>query len=381
MLLFLKKIPVALGGGNCTTGYSPTQDCYIIGNSGWSNSLSTNETANARKTVQLRVHKKGISSNGPAIGIVLAHNSDTQGIDSGTTLTHLQGGMVIVDPLFRMNLAGTRVKSSPPLASGVLNATVMNDGSLYFGSVLQSVPKIQKTCAGIQSVIDSYFRPLRPAPATLSTWMWYSSAMQVYSYLELIGPDPIICDDSLRLTPQLFLVLTNINVKPSATFNQNSLGVIIANSAHFSGVVSRSNATNGVDCGLLAGRANGAPSGIFVTNSSYFIIDGIAVNKCGGGVINFRTYSIENGNRTVNSNNLLGGVTIIGLNSLSTPISAGIPTPGLNTSSTLFGNSTQIANSRVQNSQGLVALLYRYRITTLSLPHHYLITTLSLLAV
>ena len=105
-------IPELLGGGTCTTGYSPTQDCYVIGNTAWDNSALPPATG--------PVHKKGISSNGPAIGIVLAHNADNQGIDSGTTLTKLEGGLVIVDPLFRMNLAGVAKASPVPVAPGTI---------------------------------------------------------------------------------------------------------------------------------------------------------------------------------------------------------------------------------------------------------------------
>jgi hypothetical protein len=109
----------------CSTGYSPTQDCYAIGNTGWGNSLQYIGTTSIRK---------GVSSNGPAIGIVLAHNLDSQGIDPGTTLTKLVGGMVIVDPMFRMYIAGKSNTHSnvpaPTAPYNVVNMTI-SGGNLY----------------------------------------------------------------------------------------------------------------------------------------------------------------------------------------------------------------------------------------------------------
>jgi hypothetical protein len=90
-----------------------------------------------------------------------------------------------------------------------------------------------------------------------------------------------------------------------------------------------------------------APSGIYVSNSSYFIIDGITINNCGGGSI-----------PTLSGSTILGGVTLVGLNNLAIKITAGVPAAGTPYQSTLFGNSTQIANSVIENSNGPGLLVY-----------------------
>jgi len=172
----------------------------------------------------------------------------------------------------------------------------------------------------------------------------------VYSYLTIQDAD-YDCDQPIYLTSQTFLVLINLRIIPKANFPPNALGVIIAQNAQFSGVITPGGTPKagssfyaGIDCLYLP---NGGPSGIYVSNSSYFIIDGITINACGGGTI-----------QTLNGPTMLGGVTFVGQNSLGIKITAGVPTAGAPYQSTLLGNSTQIANSVIQNSIGPGLLVY-----------------------
>jgi len=90
-------------------------------------------------------------------------------------------------------------------------------------------------------------------------------------------------------------------------------------------VVSRYlSATVGVNCKLVTDHAGAAPSGIYVSNSSYFIIDGITITSCGG--VSFQI-------TPQGAHLILGGVTINGLNDLNTPITAG--KDGINASTEL----------------------------------------------
>jgi hypothetical protein len=113
---------------------------------------------------------------------------DYQGIDPGTTLTKLVGGMVIVDPLFRMFIAGksNKLANVPlPMAAGTVNMTISGN-SLYKmdpatgeSSFLGTIPT-SKLCTSVQQVLNTYFDPLQPASAYQVTWMWFNSAFQVF---------------------------------------------------------------------------------------------------------------------------------------------------------------------------------------------------------
>ena len=108
---------------------------------------------------------------------------------------------------------------------------------------------------------------------------------------------------------QLILVLNNTEIIATNSFPSSSLGMIIANNAHFSNVVSPGGTDRAtINCGNVIG-----PAGIYIFNSSYFSIDGITVKNCGSN---------------------LGAISILGL------------------SDRKQGNSTSILNSKITNSTG-----------------------------
>ena len=72
--------------------FYPTINSYIIGNYDYNNSLQQKNTL-----------IYGINSNGPAYGIVLVGNNDSQGA-SQQLLNKLIGNIMIPDPLYVLNL-------------------------------------------------------------------------------------------------------------------------------------------------------------------------------------------------------------------------------------------------------------------------------------
>jgi hypothetical protein len=85
--------------------------------------------------------------------------------------------------------------------------------------------------------------------------------------------------------------------------------MIVADAAHFSGVISHS----GPDYSYLDCASVGDPAAIYVFNSSYFAVDGVTVKNCGGAT---------------------GAISIHG------------------SSDILVGNSTSVTNSKIYNSTG-----------------------------
>jgi hypothetical protein len=95
------------------------------------------------------------------------------------------------------------------------------------------------------------------------------------SFITLVGT--YTADAPLTLPRQVVLILNGALITASNNFPGNALGLIIANGAHFSAVVSPGGPASAVlDCGDTTG-----PAGIYVYNSSYFNIDGITVKNCG----------------------------------------------------------------------------------------------------
>ena len=74
--------------------------------------------------------------------------------------------------------------------------------------------------------------------------MWYSTASTVYSFLTVQNMH-VVCDVTpIYLVPQMFLVVSNVRFYPTLRFtNAGHPGVIIANGAWYSGVVSAGGVT------------------------------------------------------------------------------------------------------------------------------------------
>ena len=323
-----------------TVGFYPSINSYIVGNDVYDNGV----------TATSNFERFGFNSNGPVYGFYVSANSDTQGMSRIFTIGYTTkgyytlGGLVVSDPMQRMMYptgAGTAapvvLTASPtkgpsrsptlfPTTAGTLsalNVTITNGViTSYFGTPSTSITvgaAVGLTCSALNSFITTYFTSLWLADASQIPWMWqksYSNASvvvelkQAISFLTLIGN--YSCDTPLLLPDQLMLVLQGASITAASSLSTAALGIIVASSAHFSGVVSPggySQAT--ISCGQVSG-----PSGIYVYSSSYFTIDGVYVTGCG-----------SNGATP-------GGIVLIG------------------TSSTTVGNSTSVLNSKVESSTG-----------------------------
>lgn len=127
------------------------------------------------------------------------------------------------------------------------------------------------------------------------------------SFITLVGT--YTADAPLTLPRQVVLILNGAVITASVNFPSNALGLIVANSAHFSAIVSPGGPASAVvDCGDTVG-----PAGIYVFNSSYFNIDGVTVRNCGASS---------------------GAITLVG------------------TTDRTLGNSTSVLNSVVTQSKG-----------------------------
>jgi len=123
---------------------------------------------------------------------------------------------------------------------------------------------------------------------------------QVLSFVTLVGA--YSADAPLKLPRQVVLILNGASITASVAFPNDALGLIVANGAHFSAVVSAYGPKSAIlDCAGTIG-----PSGVHIYNSSYFNIDGITIRNCGGNagaisIIGHADYSIGNSTSILNS--------------------------------------------------------------------------------
>jgi len=327
-------------------GFWPTIDTYIIGNTVYDNGQAVPKTQEKAKY--------GFNSNGPAYGIFISANSDNQG--QGQALwKYLAGGIVISDPVQRMKAAGgitptaaptrkpsiapspkpsrsgtskTPVPTNKPIALptvsptpapsavptttvSALNVTIINGVvANYAGQPMYPLEVgtlVGTTTSELQAFVTTYFGSLLIGPASKVPWIWQPGVRQVMSFLTLVGD--YVGDVPLSLPKQLVLVLESATITADSSLSRNAPGLIVADGAHFSHVVSAGGPSAAtIDCGPVSG-----PAGIYIFNSSYFSVDGVTVKNCGG---------------------KLGAISIIGTADHET------------------GNSTSVINSVVSSSAG-----------------------------
>jgi len=303
-------------------GFWPTTDSYLIGNIAYDNG----------RNVPQEKAKYGYSSNGPAHGIFFIANSDTQG-QSQALWKFLKGGVVISDPARRMKVAAGYTPTMSPTARptvaalpnktptrkpislptiapsaapstptevSALNVTI-KDGVItdIYGFPmfpLEVGTEVGTTTSALQAFVTKYFGDLLMGPASMIPWMWQPGVKQVISFLTLIGE--YTADETLKLPRQLVLVLEGATITADHhLFSKSSLGIIVAEEAHFSHVVSLGGPSAAtIDCGSVSG-----PAGIYIFNSSYFSVDGLTVKNCGekfGAITMFGTSNHDVGNST-----------------------------------------------------------------------------------
>lgn len=299
----------------------PTKNVYLIGNILSDNSryLTQNYTGTSRMRIQENgLDIKGISSNGPVEGCFIANNEDPQGLVS-YMLIDLSGTCYVQDPLHRAIRAS--VFESPlspsPISHTIknnvtsdtfnpidvpsnytpLNATITK-GYLFLMSTdkiyRNTTVKVDPTCRGIQSVINAYFSHLQPQSASKVVWMWGGTKLdKVFSFLELQFTE-FTCDSPLFLPNQFFLVFNNSRLIATEQII-GSPGLIVAKSSYYSGVLSRGTGLQSldreavqpqsahIDCSIFNTQAGRGVPGLYVYNTSYFIVDGLLLYGCGSG--------------------------------------------------------------------------------------------------
>jgi len=355
-------------------GYWPTTDTYIVGNMAYDNG----------KLVPIKQEKMkyGFNSNGPAHGIFLIANSDSQG-QGQAMWKFMNGGAVISDPLQRMKVAsgitptaspttrptivpksGSKPVSQPTFSPSAapsavpttrvsaLNVTIINGvlvsyvGQPLFPLEIDTI--VGTTTSSLQAFVTKYFGSLLLGSASRVPWMWQPGVKQIMSFLTLIGD--YVCDVSLSLPRQLVLVLEGATITADdSKFSSSSPGMIVADGAHFSYVVSPGGASTAtIDCGTVSG-----PAGIYIFNSSYFSVDGISVKNCGkdhGAITIMGTSEHDIGNSTSVINSVVSSSTghgiyisrvirpVLYMNSITSSAGSGIMITGESYGPILSGN-------------------------------------------
>ena len=247
---------VNIGSLNGPSGFNPTTNVYMLGN-------SLNDNTIGRKA------SYGFSSNGPAFGVVLVGNHDEQGL-SAFMLKKLEGDLTVVDPLKRMQspekaTTNTRHPTAFPSVSPdatptstlfqltALNVTITN-GIIteLLGTTTPTLKLgmyIGRRSSALNTFIDTYFRPLaKLGDVSLYPWMWESNAPRLISFLTLKGRYE--SDQSLHLPSHFVLVFTEALLIASARLAHTAPALIIAESSQYSGLVSLSGIGEGavIDC-------------------------------------------------------------------------------------------------------------------------------------
>ena len=173
---------------------------------------------------------------------------------------------------------------------------------------------IGTTTSAIQIFLTKHFYGLAAAcgyDPSARAWIWNTNNMpNPISFFILKGGEYVV-DVSLELPSETMLVLDDATLRVSESMSGAYKGVIRADGAHFSGVVS----PGGVDKALIDCSLSTNPPGVYVYNSSYFTIEGITISNCGSNV------------------DSPGSIVLVG------------------GSDNLHGNSTSVASCRIQNSR------------------------------
>jgi len=271
-------------------GFWPTTDTYVIGNTIYDNYLSQQQNDAKRA---------GITSNGAIYGVVIMANSDNNGMDPTIVSTMQRGTLIVIDPLKRTTTKSVRdTKKFPNLgATTAINVTITNGVVTEVKGTPISALTVGTVVGSIQTFISTYFGSIFAGDQKMSPYMWDPNVKQLTSFITLTGAYQL--STPLKVPAQTILVLKDASIVAASNFSTDAPGLIIATNAFFSGVVSPGGADTAViNCANVPG-----PAGIYVSNSSYFTIDGISVANCGG---NEGAITIE-----APVNNLLGNSTSI----------------------------------------------------------------------
>ena len=211
--------------------------------------------------------------------------------------------------------------SSSSIESHV-NASIVNGVLIEYSrkntTVLNNNTFVGNKTSFVNMFIEKWMFSKYSFDSLISTpWIWQrANSTNFISYLTLTGLYK--CDEPLKLPPGFVLVLKDAHLIMLHSFPRSSLGLIIANNSHFSGVVN----PGSVDSSLIecpnttswSSSSSSSPSAaIYVFNSSYFTIDGVSISGCGA----------------KNASIVLKG-----------------------TSNRLVGNSTAVLNSKILYSRG-----------------------------
>jgi len=295
-----------------------SSDSYMVGNKIYNNGIGNNLGS-----------KFGISANGAVYGMVFMDNTlmaQADGISKAVydSNTLSNGRVVIVD---QMNRLSADLAKKPPMLYKANNMTIMNGVATKcltgIGSYAASADKYStgnapncKTIIGSfvgssTSLLNKFITANFPPPLTGDLTvagvvpnipsMWHRNT-QSMNFLTLSGT--YSADEPLVIPKNLVLVMDGATIVAVTTMVATTVpkGVIDARFADFSSIVSPG--ANGViDCGVVSG-----PAGIYIESSSYFSVDGITVNNCGGSLGAISIVADRNDRKVGNSTSIMNSV-------------------------------------------------------------------------